>query len=109
MATRQKKCHMRKKQGEAFNFSLPRRSGPRGSPLVSTSCPSLTAGRGQQAGLGGLKIPATQQSDKTQARPLNQAKPVGKQSYTKGGKKGQPRAWSLRLRRTVCRAYGSLP
>lgn len=55
------------------------------APWQPESLPSLTAGRGQQAGLGGLWSPATQQSTKTQARPLIQAKHVGKQSYTQQG------------------------
>lgn len=96
------KCDIRKKEAKAFNLPSLQTWAEVGSPLVPKSRHSLTAGRGQQAGLGGLRSPATQRSAMTQAWPLNQAKLVGKQSYPsdaarinpsippREGKKGQP-------------------
>lgn len=77
------KGDMCKKEGEAFNFCLPRKPAPSGSPLITSICP--TVGKGQQAGLGGPKPLAKQQTANSQAKPLHQSKPGVKQSFAAPG------------------------
>lgn len=44
------KCELCKKEGEAFNFCLPRRPGYHGNPFYSSTSQGFAAGRGQHTG-----------------------------------------------------------
>ncbi|KAK6291898.1 hypothetical protein J4Q44_G00376830 [Coregonus suidteri] len=85
----QQKCDILKNEGEAFNCCLPHRPGPHGSLVVLCSCISTQNHSSEVARSWPWGLRSRQCRGLLILR-LNQAKPVGKQSYAAAASRTSP-------------------